>query len=327
MHSAIEGAGQENAAKDELFEAVIPDFWYKLMTIKIDNMRKVELLLIDSLLLSEDADLAEEYSHVPVSTGEDTLKLEPKTTRFLRTLPFFSNLNQALFDQLIEAARTRTYKKGQTLFLEREQPTRFYIILDGWIKLFKGSASGEESILQMLSGGDSIIASAVFLNAPYPLSAQIAEDTVLVSFPAPMVRQLVRDNNDLAVNMLTNLSERSQMLLQQVEMVRLKSAAERVGWFLLKTLMEQSDFNSRGKNSIKLPYDKAMIASYLDMTPETFSRNLKRLKHQGYRIEKDTIFLPNVANVLCGYCDTDIASVCSKHNTVDCPNPHCVQGA
>jgi len=51
----------------------------------------------------------------------------------------------------------------------------------------------------------------------------------------------------------------------------LKTATERVGWFLLKLGMEQ---NAGKANAITLPYDKTTIASFLDMTPETFSRTL-----------------------------------------------------
>ena len=170
----------------------------------------------------------------------------------------------------------------------------------------------------MLIGGDTVVGSAVFLNAPYPLSAQIAETATLVSFPAATICQLIRNNNELAVNMLNNISLRSQLLIQQVEMVRLKSATERGGWFLLKTLMAQSESNKMAKNSIRLPYDKAMIASYLDMKPETFSRTLKRFRNQGFHVENDTIILPDAEN-LCGFCDKDIASVCARGNTADCP--------
>ncbi|TQV70563.1 cyclic nucleotide-binding domain-containing protein [Exilibacterium tricleocarpae] len=317
VHRALGDASGKSINKEKLLNSMTAKFWYMLMTKKIDGMHQVENLLIDTLAKSRLSAKEGAACH-----GVEPGGVSPRAIAFLKTLPFFSNLQDSLFNQLIQSAHIRVYKKGKILFLEREQPTRFYIILEGWVKLYKGTAAGEETILQMLSSGDAIVGSAVFLNTPYPLSAQIAEPATLISFPAAMVRQLIRDDNEFAVNMLTNLSHRSQLLIQQVEMVRLKCTTERVGWFLLKTLMNQSECNNRIKNSIKLPYDKAMIASYLDMKPETFSRTLKHFKNQGFHIENDTIILPS-NDQLCQYCDVDIASVCTRHNTKDCPNPHC----
>lgn len=312
VHQALNKSGAV-----AVLESMSAERWYQLMTEKMNALYQLEQLLVGTLV--QNSSSAAEHSsatvacNIPGSSG-----VNAQAEAFLKTQPFFWNLKDSLFARLMQAAHTRGYKKGKILFLEREQPTRFYIILEGWVKLYKSSASGEETILQMLSSGDTVVGSAVFLNTPYPLSAQIAETATLVSFPASVICQLIRNNNELAVNMLNNISLRSQLLIQQVEMVRLKSATERVGWFLLKTLMAQSGHNKTAKNSIRLPYDKAVIASYLDMKPETFSRTLKRFRDQGFHVENDTIILPGMGR-LCGYCDRDIAAICARSNTADCP--------
>ena len=56
------------------------------------------------------------------------------------------------------------------------------------------------------------------------------------------------------------------------------------------------------------------------MKPETFSRTLKYFKKLNFKIEKDTIILPNM-KALCGFCDIDIALSCKQHETKKCPNP------
>jgi CRP-like cAMP-binding protein len=309
LHRALEDSDNDSqqlslTAKD----------WLTLLSGKVNSLYKAEQSLVDTLKKSNHG-----INDKITTTGTfSSLDSDHRYIDLIKTLPLFSNLPSNISQQLLQSAHTREYKKGKILFLEGEQPTLFYIILRGWVKLYKGSVVGEETILQMLSCGDCLIESAIFLNAPYPLSAQIAENALLLSFPAPMIRQLIRSNNELAMNMLTNLSQRSQFLLQQVETTRLKSASERVGWFLLKTLISQRE----GNNHVKLPYDKAMIASYLDMKPETFSRTLKRFKDQGFHIDNDTIMLPDIS-ALCGYCDINIAPSCARHNTKDCPNSHC----
>ena len=153
--------------------------------------------------------------------------------------------------------------------------SRYYLILEGWVKLYKSTDAGDEAVLQMLSAGDSLMEAAVFLNIPSLVSAQVVQGAKLLSLPAPIIRQSLRDNKDLALNMIGGLSMRSQGLIRQIEHSRLKTATERVGWFLLKLGIEQSGGKA---NAITLPYDKSTIASYLDMTSRDIFANIEEVQ-------------------------------------------------
>lgn len=297
---------------------ISPTDWYELATQKIDLMHKVEIDLIDTLSKKESGSNGDKKS------DEDRLyvglnSFTEKQQEFIQTLPLFKGLSDWTLADLFRNASIGTYKKGKLLFLEGELPNRLYIILDGWVKLYKGNANGDETIVQMLTSGDMIAESAVFLNAPFPISAQVAKEAQILALPAPIIRENINTNNDLAINVLTAMSVHSQLLIQGLESIRLKSATERVGWFLLKLLLEQG----RVPDMVELPYDKSLIASYLDMKPETFSRTLKKFKQKGFEIRKDAVILPQV-KALCGFCDSDVSALCTKHGTPECPNPDCM---
>lgn len=306
IHTAL-----REAPESEILENLTPEAWFELISKKIDALHECEKKLIDTLGKKAAPTPIPEPSIEPV-------KPLGKYHNLIHSLHLFSGLSDKNLNQLLRYGQIRDFQKGKLLFLEGEQANRLYIILSGWVKVFKGTAAGDETILQMLSSGDSILESAVFLNTPFPVSAQVAEDAVLLSLPAPMIREQIRNDNDLALNLLTSMSYRSQNLIRQIEDARLKSADERIGWFLLKLLLEQ------GKDSrhVKLPYDKSLIASYLDMKRETFSRALKRMKGKGFKIENDTVIMPDLA-ALCGFCDQNTAVDCSLHNTPECSNPEC----
>jgi len=303
------------AGKSEEGYNISPIDWYELVTQKIDLMHNVEIDLIETLALNNSNDNQQkdpEFKHSQIG-------IDQKQKEFILTLPVFHDLSDETFNNLFRNATIRKFKKGNLLFLEGELPNRLYIILEGWVKLYKGNANGDETILQMLSSGDMIAESAVFLNAPFPISAQVAKNALILTLPAPIIREQLKTNNNLAMNILKGMSLHSQMLIQGLESIRLKSATERVGWFLLKLLMEQG----RVPDLIELPYDKSLIASYLDMKPETFSRTLKKFKQRGFEINKNSVIMPNVT-ALCGFCDSETASSCARHGTSDCPNPDCV---
>ncbi|MCF8473438.1 MAG: nitrate- and nitrite sensing domain-containing protein [Emcibacter sp.] len=291
--------------------------WFELTTDQMGLMKKVEEKLMENLLKS---DIPENVQSQPsiISTSRNLEGITTEQRNFIEDLPFFINLPEDITSGLLQFAQVREYKKGKLLFLEGEVSTRLYIILSGWVKLFKGTSNGDETVLQMLTGGDMIAESAVFLNANYHVSAQIAKNSIILTLPAPIIREKIKEHNALALRVLEGISKHSHNLIQEFENIRLKPATERVGWFLLKLLLEQG----KVPDLIELPYDKSLIASYLDMKPETFSRTLKRFKDRGFEINKNSVIIPEIG-ALCGFCDHDLASGCHKHGTPECPNPDC----
>ena len=302
----------------ELFE-LSPETWFDVITAKIDALQNVEKKLVDTLVKNDSQDFSPTAETQPADQASKNSF--GGYENLIHSLQLFSRLSGKELESLLRHGQVREFKKGKLLFLEGEPANRLYIILKGWVKIIKGTAAGDETILQMLSSGDPIMESAVFLNTSFPVSAQIVEDVTLLSIPAPVIREQVKSNNELALNLLASMSYRSQGLIRQIEDARLKSVDERIGWFLLRLLLEQG-FNSR---HVKLPYDKSLIASYLDMKRETFSRSLQRLKSKDFKIENDTIVIPDL-KALCGFCDSDTAHICPLHGTADCPNPECDTG-
>lgn len=300
----------KDGTQAEDLEALSPITWFELLTGKIDRMYVAEAGLVQSL---NPASLKSQTTHVP----EISTRLE-RHMPVIQTLPMFSKLNEKDLAVLLKHADIRSYEKGKLLFMQGEILSRYYLILEGWVKLYKSTDAGDEAVLQMLSSGDSLMEAAVFLNIPSLVSAQVVQDAKLLSLPAPIIRQSLADNKDLALNMIGGLSMRSQGLIRQIEHSRLKTATERVGWFLLKLGMEQSGGKA---NAITLPYDKSTIASYLDMTPETFSRTLKRFKNKGFHIQNDKITKPD-PKALCSFCDESLSETCIFKDEPLCPQTY-----
>lgn len=293
--------------------------WFELFSQKIDLMYKVKIDLIDTLEKNRSDKFSSELEIYSSTSPVGLKSFSTSQQEFIQTLPLFKGLTETALGELFRNASIGQFKKGDLLFMEGEQPEKLFIILEGWVKLFKGNSNGEETIVQMLTSGDMIAESAVFLKAPYPISAQVVKGAQILTLPASIIRENLKSNNELALNVLTAMSVHSQLLIKGMESIRLKSATERVGWYLLKLLLEQG----RVPDMVELPYDKSIIASYLDMKPETFSRTLKKFKQKGFEIRKDAVILPQV-KALCGFCDSDVSSICSRHGTPECPNPDCI---
>jgi len=275
--------------------------WYQLVTNKMNMMHSIELGLIKQI--------GEQNS-----VSKNSLKsfLEDDEHSLILDFPFFRNLSDDTIHELFKLSNLKTYKKGSLLFLEGEPASRIFVILNGWVKIFKATPNGDETVEQMLSTGNLVIETSIFTNDKYFSSAQISNDAKLMSFPASIYRNLLNKDLALALNSLKYLSQTSRTYLNQIDNNRLKSSKERVGWFLLKQFIEQ-----KNPNTILLPYEKTIIASLLDMKPETFSRSLKSFKNKGLSSEKHQIQIKDI-KVLCHYCDTDLATHCQFKNKHDC---------
>ncbi len=247
--------------------------WFNLVTEKMEMMHAIEIELISQFSTSNIQ---------AINTYQNLLA--DKERSLVLDFPFFRNLSESTIHELFKLSNLKTYKKGSLLFLEGEPASRIYVILSGWVKIFKSSPSGDETVEQMLSTGNLVIETSIFTNDKYHSSAQISNQAKLMSFPASIYRNLLNKDLALALNSLKYLSQTSRTYLNQLDNNRLKSSKERVGWFLLKQFIEQ-----KNPNTILLPYEKTIIASLLDMKPETFSRSLKSFKDKGLSTEKHQV--------------------------------------
>jgi CRP-like cAMP-binding protein len=297
----------EDGAPANEIERFTSEAWFALLTRMIDGLRNAEIAMVKGLATAPEPTKEKQ-------TKETSKGRMARYRPFLKTLPTFSSLEEAELDELLSFAQIREHGKDKLIFLRDEPATRLYIVLDGWVKVYNGLETGEEAILQMLGKGETLLESAVFLNVPAPISAQVVEPALLLSIPAPVIRQRLQSSPTLALNMLNTVSLRSQRLVHQIELSRLKTAQERVGWFLLRIALNQDERD----HVLHLPYEKSIIASYLDMRPETFSRTLQKFRKDGFEIASDHVTVPD-DRALCKFCDVELASQCDHEGSSICP--------
>ncbi|WP_420825417.1 nitrate- and nitrite sensing domain-containing protein [Phaeovibrio sulfidiphilus] len=283
-----------------------PEIWFDLLTEKVDALHSCETLISEALPHTGEPSTSPDPGHTwPVTC-------QRSEEAVIRALPLFAALSGAELAGLLRHGAVRRLPKGRLLFLEGEQPHHLYIVLSGWLKVFKATPDGEEAVLQMLGEGCALMESSVYLDRPLSASVQVAQDATLLSLPAPVLREQIRSSNSLALGVLTSMASNSQKMIRQIESSRLQSVDDRLGNFLLGLLNDQG----RVSRSIRLPYDKSLVASGLNMKRETLSRALGRLKAKGWRVESNTVVIPTLS-ALCGHCDPALSAECPSRDTCE----------
>ncbi len=184
----------------------------------------------------------------------------------------FQRLSEAQLAEVEERARVLRLEDGQYLFRQGDPAARFYILLEGRIKLFRLAPDGNEKVIELVDAGQSFAEALMFRNAPrYPVCSQALGKSSVLSIDAEHYKQLLRGSVDLCMALMADMSYRLRVLIREIDDLSLHSATCRVAAFLLTHAPEDAV-------EFELDVPKHVIASRLSVKPETFSRIIKNLK-------------------------------------------------
>ena len=207
----------------------------------------------------------------------------------LRGQTLFRGLDEDARQVLLSDARVQRVPSNTVLFLQGEPAARFYVIFEGWVKLFRESEDGDESVIAVFTRGDSFAEAAIFDQKVYPVSAATVAESRLLMIPSASFIRHLEEKSSYAINMMGTMSRHLRLLVQQVELLSVRSSTERVAEFLGRLCPPDAT-----SITVKLPLDKALIAGRLGMQPETFSRALAKLRDHGVKTTRGEVMIPDV---------------------------------
>lgn len=253
--------------------------------------------------------------------------LETPITKTLRLLPFFLEMDSVNMDLLAKSSIIQNISKDGHVFMRGDTAHCFYVIMHGWIKLYRGTQEGDEVILGLLTRPDTFGETAIFSGEIHAFSAQAVEDTQIIAIPASALKEHAKTNLDILVRIIQSFSQQMNKLQLENEHLSLMSASQRVGCMLLQLLSSDS---TKDQQAIQLPYEKSLAATRLGMKPETFSRALNHLKEIGITVHGNSVKIANVQDLVdfvcrdCSACGSDCYFSenhnCSPEDKNRCPH-------
>lgn len=209
--------------------------------------------------------------------------------QIVRSTPLFGTMPREVAQSLIGNQPVRAYEKGTVLFQQGLPAESFYVVLDGWVKLFRITPEGDEAVVGVFRRGETFAEAAIFLGGRYPVSAEVVVPSRLLRIDGELLRQRIREQPDLALSMLASTSHHLKALVEQIEQIKLLSAPQRIANFLIGLCPCRE-----GSCTIELPYEKALLANRLGMKPESLSRALARLKPLGVSVDREKVSIVDV---------------------------------
>lgn len=176
-------------------------------------------------------------------------------------------------------AWTKTLQAGETLFLEGENPTAVYQVLEGFLKLTWATPGGRETISELLLPGDVFDLPSALDGCPYPLTCKAPSNHAATI--SVIARGALLEDPQLAWRCQARLIQQ----LRQQRSHPVASAAERVEVRIVRALLWlASSLGSKAGPSVTFPLwlTRQEIAEWVGTSTETVIRVCSDLKRRGF---------------------------------------------
>lgn len=219
-------------------------------------------------------------------------KLLPTDLSIAESVAIFRALKPEAIRSILSPATRVALKSHETLFSQGDPATDLFIVIDGWIKLFRATPAGDEAVIHVFTKGDSFAEAVAFTEGVYPATAEAVSDACVIRIPANHIVRCIRENPDIALAMIASTSQHLHHLVAQVEQLKAQSGVQRVAEFLVSLCSVK-----QGSCVVALPYDKSLIAARIGLKPESLSRAFSKLKAIGLTVKASHVGIKDVARL------------------------------
>ena len=193
-------------------------------------------------------------------------------------LPLFREMDDALREQIFAGSFLQVFPRQLTLFDAGQRADFLYVLVDGLVELHVAGA-GRDSTMRIVEPITSFILAAVVTDMPYLMSARTIAASRVLLVPAPMIREVIKQDTALMQATMHELALGYRDLVRALADVKLRQSAERLANYLLNYGARRGD-----RMEFDLIGEKRMVASLLGMTPENLSRAFGVLRGYGVTI-------------------------------------------
>jgi CRP/FNR family transcriptional activator FtrB len=203
----------------------------------------------------------------------------------LATIDGLSHLSEAVLDRLARVTAIERITANEILFRENAPPAHLHAILEGRVALTTSTVR-DSTVIEILGPGRPFVLAAVLADSPYIQGARTLTDSTILRIEARLLRAEIGSDPQVCAAMIDSLSRHDRQLVRQLADLKLRSAAQRLGCFLLRLSREQG-----GVTKVSLPCSKALLAAHLGMAPEHLSRAFMTLRSCGVTTTGAVVFL------------------------------------
>lgn len=198
----------------------------------------------------------------------------------LSGLPPFSRLSTDQIREVLDRATPHRWEEGRDVFRAGDEADRFFLLLDGAIRVVRTTADGEQVVPLHIPAGQLFGIAPAFGLEAYPATAVAVVECVTLSWPSRTWTEFVDQYDGFASETWRTIGGRMQELHVRIEELATRAVEQRVASVLLQ-ILRQSGRKVEEGIEIPFPITRATIAEMTGTTLHTVSRLLSAWEKQG----------------------------------------------
>jgi CRP-like cAMP-binding protein len=199
----------------------------------------------------------------------------------LNGIPPFSKLDPKQIRTILDLASSRRYAVGASVFEEGYDAERFYLLLDGYIRVVRITADGEQVIVLHIPSGQLFGIAKALGHDTYPATAIAATDSIALSWPTRLWDSFVAQYDGFTSESYQTVGARiGEMNARIIEMAT-QQVEQRIACALLR-LINQTGRKVDSGIEIDFPISRQDISEMTGTTLHTVSRMMSAWEKQGF---------------------------------------------
>ncbi len=107
-------------------------------------------------------------------------------------IALFDQLRPEEVDEMLDLATTRRYPPGEPVFEQGETATRFFVLLNGRLRVTQVTSEGQQVVVRMVNPGDLFGIAKALRRLDYPGTATAVSESLALAWPMQLLDRVPR---------------------------------------------------------------------------------------------------------------------------------------
>jgi CRP-like cAMP-binding protein len=205
----------------------------------------------------------------------------PKLDESLLTgIPPFRRLTQLQIREILDAAQPLRFDPGTAIFSEGMPVERFFLLLDGHLRVIRTTPGGDQIIALHIAPGQLFGIGAAIGRTSYPATAMTADDCVVLAWPNRLWSEFVDRYDGFATETYKVVGDRVAEMHNRILELATQQVEQRIANAILR-LVTQTGRKVENGIEIGLPVTRQNLSDMTGTTLHTVSRLLSGWERDG----------------------------------------------
>lgn len=203
-------------------------------------------------------------------------RLQQADRQALQASPLFRAMPPSVFSPILSASTLERAAPRELVFRQDECAEYLFFLLDGWLKLVRALPNGQQAVIGLFTRGETLAEAVALTGQSYPANGEAVTPVRYLQVPAAVARAAIEHQPEAALAMISATALHLRQLTREIAQLKARKGTERVVEFLFSLTPQR-----HGRISLRLPFDKTLLAGRLGMQPESLSRTFAQLRAHG----------------------------------------------